>query len=268
MAMETVVEPHDRYNLRKTLTIMERDLRALEKKDVHILDQSMLECYKIRALPLSLDADDSLAPKFFASFAVKDMPEPTPEYVEREYDTSRLTLITEPARVVYHYLKSYVGSLMVDFPEIRQKWTSHQVGDYNFGSNRLYRMSEPQFGTFWILHDPKAAKPHIKCVMYNEIYVDDNHLLCGEVLTVMLIMLGQLKQRVFVNDMVAPVLLFSLNLLRPRVIEAYFDGQELVIRYTKSYDFKLLNEAGFKTFAQWLLGDAIGDTSREAIRTV
>lgn len=50
-------------------------------------------------------------------------------------------------------------------------------------------------------------------------------------------------------------------------MEAYFDGQELLIRRTKSYDFRFLNIAGFKTFTQWFLGNPIGITSREAIRT-
>lgn len=43
--------------------------------------------------------------------------------------------------------------------------------------------------------------------MHNDLDVDDNHLLCGEVLTVIRIMLGQLKQKMFVNDMIAPVCL-------------------------------------------------------------
>ncbi|EAW06827.1 uncharacterized protein ACLA_085220 [Aspergillus clavatus NRRL 1] len=50
-------------------------------------------------------------------------------------------------------------------------------------------------------------------------------------------------------------------------MEAYFDGQELLICRTKPYDFTFLNTAGFKTFAQWFLGDPSGDTSREAVRT-
>ena len=57
-----------------------------------------------------------------------------------------------------------------------------------------------------------------------------------------------------------------MNQQHPRVIEAYFDGQELLVRHTKRYDFTYLNTDGFKTFAQWLMGDPIGDTSRKAVR--
>ncbi|RAH47561.1 uncharacterized protein BO95DRAFT_472253 [Aspergillus brunneoviolaceus CBS 621.78] len=221
--MEPIAEPRDRFNLRKALLLVERDIKALEKQEIHTLDQSVLTRCRVRALPLSLDAGDSLAPKFFTSFAPSDMPEPTPEFVDREYNTDELTLSSERGRLIYFYLKSYVSEMIVDFPEVHRTWSSKQI--------------------------------------------DDNHLLCGEVLTVIRIMLGQLKQKMFVNDMVAPVLLFSLNQRHPRVMEAYFDGQELLIRRTKSYDFRFLNIAGFKTFTQWFLGDPIGITSREAVRT-
>ncbi|RAQ45567.1 hypothetical protein AFGD_005936 [Aspergillus flavus] len=187
--MEPVTESRDRYNLRKELTLMERDIKALEEANTHTLDQSVL-----------------------------------------------------------HQCRSYVRKLMIDFPEIRRMWSSNQIGDYNFPN--LYRMLEPEFGTLSIFHVAKASKPHIKCIMHNDLGVDDSHLLCGEVLTVIRIMLGQLKQKVFVSEMVAPVLLFSLNRRHLRVIEAYFDGLELLVRRTKPYDFTFLNAAGFKTFAQ------------------
>lgn len=43
--------------------------------------------------------------------------------------------------------------------------------------------------------------------MHNNLDSDDNYLLRGEVLTVIRTMLGQLKQKIFVNDMIAPVIL-------------------------------------------------------------
>ncbi|KAB8249694.1 hypothetical protein BDV35DRAFT_389943 [Aspergillus flavus] len=243
--MEPVTESRDRYNLRKELTLMERDIKALEEANTHTLDQSVLHQCRVRALPLTPDADDSLTPK--------------------EYNTDRLALSSECGRLIYIYLQSYVRKLMIDFPEIRRMWSSNQIGDYNFPN--LYRMLEPEFGTLSIFHVAKASKPHIKRIMHNDLGVDDSHLLRGEVLTVIRIMLGQLKQKVFVSEMVAPVLLFSLNRRHPRVIEAYFDGLELLVRRTKPYDFTFLNAAGFKTFAQWLLGNPIGDTFKRTDQT-
>ena len=80
-----------------------------------------------------------------------------------------------------------------------------RIGDYNFGDNSLWRMYEPEFGTQDIHHVSDGSKPHIKCVMHNDIDVDDDHLLYGELFTVIHIMLGQLKLKHLVNNMVAPV---------------------------------------------------------------
>ncbi|RAK98450.1 uncharacterized protein BO80DRAFT_387289 [Aspergillus ibericus CBS 121593] len=262
--MEHITESPERYNLRKALTLMERDIKRLEDTGTHTLGQSTLKRQKIRTLPLSLDGNDSLMPRFFAPFKSPNFPEPTEEYVDREYNTSRITLSSEYGRLINIYFSTYIRRLMSDFPEIRQTWSSNQIGDYNFGD--LYRSFEPEFGTLLIFHVVNGVKPHIKCIMHNDLEVDDDHLLRGEVLTIVRIMLGQLKQKVYVNDMVAPVLLFSLNRRHPRVIEAYFDGYELVIRYTKAYDFTFMNAAGFKIFAQWWVGNPVGDTSKRGIR--
>lgn len=55
-------------------------------------------------------------------------------------------------------------------------------------------------------------------------------------------------------------MIISLMGFRPRVIEAYFKDNRLVLRPTKLYDFTHGNDAAFKTFAQWYLGSPIGDT--------
>ncbi|KAJ1714543.1 hypothetical protein NYO67_3257 [Aspergillus flavus] len=228
--MEPVTESRDRYNLRKELTLMERDIKALEETNTHTLDQSVLNQCRVRALPLTLDADDSLAPKDQTNVVKQSV---SPRY----------------------------------YPLFKHSFTHRisMIGDCKFPN--LYRILEPEFGTLSVFHVAKASKPHIKCIMHNDLGVDDSHLLRGEVLTVIRIMLGQLKQKVFVSEMVAPVLLFSLNRRHPRVIEAYFDGLELLVRRTKPYDFTFLNAAGFKTFAQWLLGNPISDTSKRTDQT-
>ncbi|OJJ71235.1 hypothetical protein ASPBRDRAFT_66227 [Aspergillus brasiliensis CBS 101740] len=261
--MDSITEPPDRYNLRKEMTVLERDISILEDKDIHILDQSLLKRYRIQTESLSLRINDSHAPKFFTPLSPQDIPEPTQEYVDR--DTASLTLSTEYGRLIHIYLQSYIRNLMIDFPDIRRVWSSNQIGNYDFAN--LYRTFEPEFGTLSIFHVAKAARPHIKCIMHNNLDVDDSCLLLGEIVTVIRIILGQLKQKVFVNDMILPILLFSPNRQHPRVIEAYYNGQKLVVRYTKSYDFTTLNMAGFKTFAQWFLGNPVGDTSKKAVRT-
>ena len=50
--------------------------------------------------------------------------------------------------------------------------------------------------------------------------------------------------------------------LQARVIEAFFQGQNLVLRPTKMYDFSHGNPDAFKTFAQWYMGKPMGDCTR------
>lgn len=57
------------------------------------------------------------------------------------------------------------------------------------------------------------------------------------------------------------VLLLSLHGLRLRILEAYFDGHEVVVRRIAAFDFSFMNYVGFKTFAQWFHGQPKGDIS-------
>lgn len=51
--------------------------------------------------------------------------------------------------------------------------------------------------------------------------------------------------------------------LQARVIEAFFHGENLVLRPTKMYDFSHGNSDAFKSLAQWyILGEPSGDTTQ------
>ena len=58
--------------------------------------------------------------------------------------------------------------------------------------------------------------------------------------------------------------MISLYGLYPRIIEAYLDGNELIIRRTKAYDFSYMNSEEFEIFAHWSMAQAKGDTSKDA----
>lgn len=74
-AMNRAIEPRDRYNLRKALSLMERDIKLLKDTDTHVLNQSLGKRYHILAQPLSLNVQDARAPKFFTPFVPENMPE-------------------------------------------------------------------------------------------------------------------------------------------------------------------------------------------------
>lgn len=78
------------------------------------------------------------------------------------------------------------------------------MGDYSQFRN-LYQTGPGEFGPYEISHVADESCPHTKVVMYNDMESDDDHLLRGEVLTLVRITLGQLNLKCFVNAMIAPV---------------------------------------------------------------
>ncbi|KAF9890257.1 hypothetical protein FE257_006170 [Aspergillus nanangensis] len=96
--------------------------------------------------------------------------------------------------------------------------------------------------------------------MYNDLVATDSTLLFGELLPIIRIMIVQLVRRRFIHQLITPVLVISVQGLKTRVIEAYFDGQELVVRRSKLYDFTHGNNEAFKVFAEWYMGKPRGIT--------
>ncbi|KAE8309965.1 hypothetical protein BDV41DRAFT_566890 [Aspergillus transmontanensis] len=103
--------------------------------------------------------------------------------------------------------------------------------------------------------------PHGKAIAYNNVKATDQTIPPGELLLILRLMFTQLRKRRFLNHMVAPVLLFSIvGPQHARIIEAIFDGSNLVLRTTKLFDLRYKNMQGLNDFAEYFLGPPIGDT--------
>lgn len=126
----------------------------------------------------------------------------------------------------------------------------------------LYQFPQPEFGISRMASIGGSQYPHSKTMSYNNLNGNNNELLRGELLIILRLMLGQLRKRRLLGHMMAPVLLFSLmGPQHARAIEAYHDGQHLILRTTKLYDFRTMNLQGVKDFAEWWRGNPIGDTT-------
>ncbi|KAJ5483433.1 hypothetical protein N7530_002679 [Penicillium desertorum] len=66
--------------------------------------------------------------------------------------------------------------------------------------------------------------------MYNGMDPTDEIILRGELLTILRVMLGQLRKVRLLHHKRAPVFLVSFAGKRARAFEAYSDGQALVLR--------------------------------------
>ncbi|KAB8246580.1 hypothetical protein BDV35DRAFT_353661 [Aspergillus flavus] len=131
-----------------------------------------------------------------------------------------------------------------DYGRMPGPWNSKCVGNYT---------------TYKSLFHPDY--PHVKAIAYNNVNATDQTILRGELLLILRLMFTQLRKRRFLKHMVAPVLLFFIvGPQHARIIEAIFDGSNLVLRTTKIFDLRYKNVQGLKDFAGYYLGPPMGDT--------
>ncbi|RAH87673.1 hypothetical protein BO86DRAFT_351692 [Aspergillus japonicus CBS 114.51] len=108
--------------------------------------------------------------------------------------------------------------------------------------------------------ESKPSPPHFKRLVRSEV-AGDERLLRGELITIINSMINRLSFKSTLPHKVAPVILYSLMYPQQlRVLEAYFDGQNLVVSSTKLYDMRNEDTESLKWFLQWWLGPPVGDT--------
>lgn len=87
--------------------------------------------------------------------------------------------------------------------------TTNSVADYHpFKS--LYQYSDPEFGALRLTDIAGKEHPHMKAVIYNNIEENEQEYFRGELLAILRLMFGQMKQRRFIQHMISPVLLLLL----------------------------------------------------------
>lgn len=119
--------------------------------------------------------------------------------------------------------------------------------------------------------------PHLKIRIYYELMGDDR-LFRGELLAIMRAMIGRSIQQKFANHCVIPVslspkhftttVLNSLEILafsfmgpqQARILVSYIEGDDLVVGYSKLYDFRTRDDCSLHLFTRWLLCTAYGTT--------
>ncbi|KAF7122064.1 hypothetical protein CNMCM5793_000019 [Aspergillus hiratsukae] len=259
--MSQIEESHSRREMREALRNMALSVKGL---GVDEFDLQQLKSLNIRVDFMTLEETSPQKPSYFAPYPGHLLPDPNEDTLGGAYngldDETELSL-TRPADRAYVmdiYLSNYISHCGRFAKEERVPWTAKCVGDYPFTG--LYKDEQPEFGCYHITDLNGPTYPHVKAIMYNNMVATESTILCGELLPILRIMLTQFWKARFIHQMVSPVLIISLMGLKARVIEAYFDGQTLVMRPTKMYDFTHGNNAAFKIFAQWYMGAPVGDT--------
>ncbi|KAK1147560.1 hypothetical protein N8T08_000902 [Aspergillus melleus] len=119
----------------------------------------------------------------------------------------------------------------------------------------LYRFEYPEFGINDIEQVTEGPYTHLKTTIYNNLNANDDHVLQGELLPILHLMLAHLRRARFIDHTVVPIMAFSfIGPQHARIIEAYVEGHTVVVRPTKLYDLRNKDAAVFKTFARWYFG--------------
>ena len=117
-------------------------------------------------------------------------------------------MVLERVRYRYSELSDYSDGVWLLIT-----WDS--VGEYTPYKD-LYQHEQPEFGTFRMTDIPGKGFPHTKAYMYNNLDTNDEEILRGELLTILRLMLGQLRKARLLQHMKAPVI-FYLSFPLPTV---------------------------------------------------
>ena len=104
-------------------------------------------------------------------------------------------------------------------------------------------------------------KPHMVASIAHGYPHDNDFLFLGEIQAIISLMIVRLTNNSVPQHNIVPVLLFSYTGDRHgRVLQAYMDHKNLVIRTSKFYDFSAKPDAHLKLLLQYMVGDLVGST--------
>ncbi|GES63202.1 dienelactone hydrolase family protein [Aspergillus terreus] len=93
----------------------------------------------------------------------------------------------------------------------------------------------------------------MKCIVETDV-IGDDRLVRGELITILQVMRGRLHTKYRRSHIVAPVMLFSImGPFHVRVLEAYYNGDKVVVRKTKLYDLREYNPTTLDLLHRWWL---------------
>ncbi|PYI00547.1 hypothetical protein BO78DRAFT_329788 [Aspergillus sclerotiicarbonarius CBS 121057] len=242
--LETL-ELRNRY--RSTLLTIKHKICKLETDQI---DVSQAQDAGIRQLPMSLEQASDCLPSFFTPYEGDFVRPGEDPYPPHKPDTPNHWNV----QGLHWYMQSCLSQLILPHPSgICPKW-----GRFNFGA--LFETSY-----FWKVSSTctalaKESLPHMKCLMESDA-VGDERLLRGELITIINIMTGRLNTKSLRPHVLAPVMVFStMGPQHLRVLEAFFDGQNLIVRQTRLYDMTEYDAGIVDLLTRWWLGFAAGQT--------
>ncbi|RDW84143.1 uncharacterized protein DSM5745_04469 [Aspergillus mulundensis] len=247
----------ERKSRRQKLTTIYNELTRSNPR----LSEADLQALGIRHTTMSLEGDNG--PKFFSAYHdILRKPAPAlEEYVDWEGVIGMKPYYN--ADTLASYLIGY--AFRCEMPNSASSPRGICYTDYgDLGYGCLAEITP--VGTRWrvktLWYMLKETAPHIVFVMYSEMSLDNKDgyetpLFYGEVKALIRVMYLRLKQPFLDMNVLAPVLCFSaIGHHHLRVIEAYHDGVDLVVRSTPVFNMLHRDDELLMALAKCLLGGA------------
>ncbi|KAJ5106011.1 hypothetical protein NUU61_003358 [Penicillium alfredii] len=254
----------------KTRNRYRRALRATMETicsaETHHIEPNVCEKASIVRQPLSLNEKSDGQPLFFDRYQGRLQDRRTPDSTWSEYNADLENY--ENVRILYFWIKRY----------IRDQSPLEPAGSYDVGCHDLYEigdyfwkvvnasvpMTNPGSGIYPAnlrnVPNPNPPLPHVKCLMESDV-MGDNRLLRGEIMAIIHVMDARLSAKSLRPHLMAPMLLIStMGPWHFRVLEAYFNGDKLVVRNTPLYDMRQGTEAKAADLCLWWYGKVKGNT--------
>ncbi|RDW84140.1 uncharacterized protein DSM5745_04466 [Aspergillus mulundensis] len=212
---------------------------------------------------MSLDGNDG--PKFFSAYC-DVLNKPAPGVLDNyiSFDPKHGGKPYYNAQALASYFTYYSARCDCPNEDISPAGICYaDYGDHNFGA-----LMDLTFGRRWGVkatwHMPDREAPHMVVAMFSEMAEGiEDALFHGEVKTTIRVMHGRLKKASLRSNLFAPVLIFSaIGEHHLRVIEAYHDGKELVMRTTKLFDLGQRDDDLLVTLSKWHLGGASAKSTK------
>ncbi|PLB55576.1 hypothetical protein P170DRAFT_461412 [Aspergillus steynii IBT 23096] len=260
-----VARKPERKDRRQKLKLIRK---RIDKLGNGYLEDSDLIAAGVDRQPMSLEDNDILLPQFFAPYNAKvDPPDVKVDPDDDDWITENFPSFDELdfdefAHNSEFFLHMYIqhGGLPQE-DEFPPAPSYRDWGDFGFPDLvEIFGNPRWQLQTAWDL----PLRPHIKCMIITEA-VPDDRLLYGEIVTIDEIIQQRLRTKITRKHVDAPVLMFSFIGSQVRVLEANFNGKELVVRATKLYDLKDDDKKGWELsifLKKWWLGDATKKSTR------
>ncbi|KAL2821902.1 hypothetical protein BJX63DRAFT_427262 [Aspergillus granulosus] len=228
--------------------------RALDGLD-SCLFPADLEKVGIRQMPMTLEGVD--CPIFFAPYksAIEEPDtEPMGGYIAFEGTEEFKQDPFYNAYDLAAYLSEFFNHCIL--PDDESEPAGAQYSDWgNFGFGNLFELTgDSQWRVHTTWHMPESDVPHMVVMMVSE--MDNGEALFhGEIKAAIRIMHRRLKTSSLCQHIIAPVLIFSaIREHYLRVIEAYHDGEQLVMRTTPLFNLRKPDYDLFIQLSRWCLG--------------